>query len=62
MPDAEYTVSDDESISKYELLSENYTVNFEDEDNIKSLAENELADKNKIKMELTMDFIGHDNA
>lgn len=62
MPAVEFTVSDDENIKKYGLLSENYSVNSEDLDNIKSLAKNELTDKNKLKRELTMDFIGHDSA
>lgn len=62
MPAVEYTVSDNENIGKYGLLSENYSVNSEDLDNIKSLAKNELADKNKLKRELTVDFIGHDSA
>ena len=62
MPALEFTVSDDENIKKYGLLSENYSVNSEDLDNIKSLAKNELTDKNKLKRELTMDFIGHDSA
>lgn len=62
MPAVEYTVSDDESIKKYGLLAENYNVNSEDLDNIKNLANNELKEKNKLKRELSMDFIGHDNA
>ncbi|MBR1737183.1 MAG: hypothetical protein IJ736_09235, partial [Firmicutes bacterium] len=47
MPAVEYTVSDAESVSRYGLLSENYSVNSEDLENIKSLADNELKDKNK---------------
>lgn len=62
MPAMEYTVSDDENIKKYGLLSENFSVNSDDYENIKNLANNELRDKNKLKRELTMDFIGHDNA
>lgn len=62
MPAMEYTVSDDENIKKYGLLAENYTVDSEDYKNIKSLANNELKDKNKLNRELTMDFIGHDKA
>ncbi len=62
MPAVEYTVSDNENIQKYGLLSENYSVNSEDLENIKTLAKNELEDKNKLKRELTVDFIGHDSA
>lgn len=62
LPAVEFTVSDDENIKKYGRLSENYSVNSEDLDNIKSLAKNELTDKNKLKRELTIDFIGHDSA
>ena len=62
MPAVEYTVSDAENISRYGLLSENYSVNSEDLENIKSLADNELKDKNKIARELSMDFIGNDKA
>jgi hypothetical protein len=62
LPAVEYTVKDDESIKKYGLLSENYSVNSDDLANIKSLANNELKDKNDLKRELSMDFIGHDDA
>lgn len=62
LPAVEYTVKDEESIKKYGLLSENYSVNSDDLSNIKSLANNELKDKNDLKRELSMDFIGHDNA
>jgi len=62
MPAIEYTVSNDEDIKKYGLLSENYSVNSDEYENIKSLADNELKNKNKLKRELSMDFIGHDNA
>ena len=62
MPAMEYTVSDNENIKQYGLLAENYTVDSDDYQNIKSLANNELKDKNKLKRELTMDFIGNDNA
>lgn len=62
MPSKQYTVFDDESISKYGLLAENYTVNSDDEDNIESVAENELKEKNTLKRTLTMDFIGYDSA
>jgi hypothetical protein len=61
LPAVEYTVKDDESIRKYGLLSENYSVNSDDLANIKSLANNELKDKNDLKRELSMDFIGHDD-
>lgn len=62
MPAMEYTVSDDENIKKYGLLAENYTVDSEDYENIKSIANNELKEKDKLTRELDMDFIGHDNA
>lgn len=62
MPAVEFTVSDDANIKKYGLLSENYTVNSNDLENIRSLAKNELTDKNRLKRELSMDFIGHDAA
>lgn len=62
MPAMEYTISDETNIKKYGLLAENYNVNSDDYKNIKSLAKNELEDKNKLKRELTMDFIGHDKA
>lgn len=62
MPAMEYSVRDDESIKKYGLLSENFSVSSDDYKNIKKLAENELKDKDKLKRELSMDFIGHDKA
>ena len=62
MPAVEYTVSDDINIKKYGLLAENYSVNSDDYKNIKSLTNNELKEKNKLKRELNMDFIGHDKA
>lgn len=62
LPAVEYTVSDDANIKKYGLLAENYTVNSDDLENIKTLASNELKEKNIINRELSMDFIGHDNA
>lgn len=62
LPAVEYSIADDESIAKYGMLSENYSVNSDDLDNIKDLAKNELADKDKLRRELTMDFVGHDNA
>lgn len=62
LPAVEYTVKDEDSIKKYGLLSENYSVNSDDLSNIKNLANNELKDKNNLTRELSMDFIGHDNA
>ena len=62
MPAMEYTISDETNIKQYGLLAENYNVSSDDYKNIKSLAKNELEDKNKLKRELTMDFIGHDKA
>lgn len=62
MPAMEYSVRDDESIKKYGLLSENFSVSSDDYKNIKQLAENELKDKDKLKRELSMDFVGHDKA
>lgn len=62
MPEKQFTVRDEESISKYGLLAENYSINSDEADNIQKLAENRLKEKNTIKRELTMDFIGHDNA
>lgn len=62
MPSKQFVAEDSENIKKYGLLTENYNVNSDEAENIQSLAENELKEKNKIKRELTMDFIGHDNA
>lgn len=62
MPAMEYTISDETNIKQYGLLAENYNVNSDDYKNIKSLAKNELEDKNKLKRELTMDFVGHEKA
>lgn len=62
MPSKQFVAEDSENIKRYGLLTENYSVNSDEAENIQSLAENELKDKNKINRELTMDFIGHDNA
>ncbi len=62
MPEKMFYARDPESIRKHGLLAENYNVNSDDADNIKELAKNELKEKNVIKQELSMDFIGHDNA
>lgn len=62
MPEKQFIARDEESIKKYGLLSENYSVNSDDADNIQELAKNELKEKSKLKRELSMDFIGHDNA
>lgn len=62
MPEKQFIAENNESIKKYGLLTENYNVNSDEAENIQSLAENELKVKNEIKRELSMDFIGHDNA
>lgn len=62
MPAMEYTISDDDSIKKYGLLASNYVINSEEYENIKSLAKNRLKERNKLKRELLMDFIGHSDA
>lgn len=62
MPEKMFYARDEESIRKHGLLAENYSVNSDDADNIQELAKNELKEKNVIKQELSMDFIGHDNA
>ncbi len=62
MPEKMFIARDEESIKRYGLLSENYSVNSDESNNIKHIAETELKEKNTIKRELTMDFIGHDNA
>lgn len=62
MPEKQFIARDEESIRKYGLLAENYSVNSDDTDNIQELAKNELKEKNTLKRELSMDFIGHDSA
>ena len=62
MPEKQFIARDEESIKKYGLLAENYSVNSDEADNIQELAKNELKEKNKINRELSMDFIGHDSA
>lgn len=62
MPEKQFIAKDEESIRKYGLLAENYSVNSDETDNIAELAKNELKEKNKLKRELSMDFIGHDKA
>lgn len=62
LPEKQFIARDEESIRKYGLLAENYSVNSDEADNIQKLAENELKEKSKIKRELSMDFIGHDAA
>ena len=62
MPEKQFIARDEESIRKYGLLAENYSVNSDETENIQELANNELKDKNVIKRELSMDFIGHDLA
>lgn len=62
MPEKQFIARDEESIKKYGLLAENHSVNSDEVDNIQHLAETELKEKNTLKRELTMDFIGHDSA
>ncbi len=62
MPQKMFYARDEESIKKYGLLAENYSVNSDDAGNIQELARNELKEKNVLKRELSMDFIGHDRA
>ena len=62
MPEKQFIVRDEESIKKYGLLTENYSVNSDKAGSIQELAKNELKEKNKLKKEFSMDFIGHDNA
>ncbi len=62
MPEKQFIARDEKSIKKYGLLAENYNVNSDDAKNIQQLADNELKEKNKLKKELSMDFIGHCNA
>jgi hypothetical protein len=62
MPEKQFIARDEENIKKYGLLAENYSVNSDEAENIQELANNELKEKNVIKRELSMDFIGHDNA
>jgi hypothetical protein len=62
MPQKTFVAKDDTNIQKYGLLSENYSVNSDEAENIQELANNRLKETNVIKRELNMDFIGHDNA
>ncbi len=62
MPDKQFIARDEESIAKYGLLAENYSINSDEADNIQELANNRLKEKNTLKRELSMDFIGHDSA
>lgn len=62
MPAMELVVSDSESIKKYGLLSENYTVDAEEASNIEAIAKNELKEKSKLQRTLAMTFVGHDDA
>lgn len=62
MPEKQFIARDEENIRKYGLLAENYSVNSDEAENIQQLANNELKEKNVLKRELSMDFIGHDNA
>lgn len=62
MPEKQFIARDEENIKKYGLLAENHSVNSDEADNIQHLAETELKEKNTLKRELSMDFIGHDNA
>ncbi|MFQ8686922.1 MAG: hypothetical protein ACLT5F_01745 [Anaerotignaceae bacterium] len=62
MPEKQFVAEDSENIKRYGLLTENYSVNSDEAENIQSLAENELKEKNKVNRELSMDFIGHTKA
>ena len=62
MPEKMFVARDNENIKKYGLLSENYSVNSDEADNIQEVANKRLKEKNTIKRELSMDFIGHDKA
>lgn len=62
MPEKQFIARDEESIKKYGLLAENYSINSDEAENIKELAKNKLKEKNTIKRELSMDFIGCDDA
>ena len=62
MPEKQFVAEDKENIKRYGLLTENYSVNSDEAQNIQSLAENELKEKNTISRELSMDFIGHTKA
>ncbi len=62
MPEKIFIARDETNIKKYGLLSENYSVNSDEADNIQEVANKRLKEKNTIKRELTMDFIGHNEA
>lgn len=62
MPEKQFIARDEENIRKYGLLAENYSINSDEVDNIQELANNRLKEKNTLKRELSMDFIGHDSA
>lgn len=62
LPSQQFIAKDNTNISKYGMLSEVYSINSDESDNIQHLAENELKQKNTVSRELSMDFIGHDKA
>ncbi len=62
LPQKQYIARDEANISKYGLLAETFKVDSKEEKNIQQLAKNELKEKNKLKTELSMSFIGHDKA
>ena len=62
LPKKQFIARDENNISKYGLLAETFKVDSDEEKNIQQLAKNELKEKNKIKSEISMSFIGHDNA
>ncbi len=62
MPQRQFIEKDEKSIKKYGLLAENYNVNSDKANNIQELAKNRLKEKNKLRKELSIDFIGHDKA
>lgn len=62
MPKKQFVAEDKENIKRYGLLTENYSVNSDEAENIQSLAENELKEKNTISRELSRDLIGHTKA
>ena len=62
LPKKQFIARDETNINKYGLLAETFKVDSKEEKNIQQLAKNELKEKNKLKTELSMSFIGHDNA
>jgi len=62
MPERQFIARDEESIAKYGLLAETYSVNSDEAEQIEELAKNELNVKNTVKREFSMDFVGHEAA